>query len=87
LQLSGHERAFKVNCLHDPLLDAAWRPADARSLTISSPHLPETVQYPLREKLNDSGFEVVHRACNLYAAIGFKVPKHRAPFPNVGDGQ
>src|SRR5271169_1126896 len=41
----------------------------------------------LREKLNGSRFEVVHRACNLYAAAGFKVPKHRALFPNVDDSQ
>jgi hypothetical protein len=26
---------------------------------------------PLREELNDSRFEVVHRSCNLYAAAGF----------------
>jgi hypothetical protein len=25
----------------------------------------------LRQELNDSRFEVVHRACNLYAAAGF----------------
>jgi hypothetical protein len=31
--------------------------------------------------------EVVHRACNPYAASGLEVPKHRALFPNVGDGQ
>jgi hypothetical protein len=29
---------------------------------------------PLGEELNDSGFEVVHRACNLYAAGGFEIP-------------
>ncbi len=39
------------------------------------------------EVLNHSRFEVVHRACNLYAAAGFEVPKHRALFPNVGDSQ
>ena len=39
----------------------------------------------LGEKFNDSCFEVVHRAYNLYAAAGFEVPKHRAFFPNVGD--
>ena len=42
---------------------------------------------PLREELNGSRFEVVHRACNLYAAGGFEVPKHRAPLANVGDSQ
>jgi hypothetical protein len=42
---------------------------------------------PLREELNDSRFEVVHRAYNLYATAGFEVPKHRALFPNVGDSQ
>ena len=26
---------------------------------------------PLREELNDSRFEVVHRACNFYTAAGF----------------
>ena len=41
----------------------------------------------LREKLNGSRFEVVHRAYNLYAAGGFKVPKHWALFPNVRDSQ
>ncbi len=40
---------------------------------------------PLREELNYSCFEVVHRAYNFYAAVGFEVPKHGAPFPNVGD--
>ena len=34
---------------------------------------------PLGEELNDSRFEVVHRACNLDAAGGFEIPKHRAP--------
>ena len=46
-----------------------------------------TTFYPLHEKLNDSRFEVVHRAYNLYAAGGFQVPKHRTLFPNVSDGQ
>ena len=42
---------------------------------------------PLPEELNDSRFEVVHRAYNLYATAGFEVPKHSALFPNVGDSQ
>ena len=29
---------------------------------------------PLRKELNDSRFEVVHRACNLYTAGGFEIP-------------
>lgn len=40
---------------------------------------------PLGEELNDSRFEVVHRACNLYAPGGFEIPQHRAPLPKVGD--
>ena len=42
---------------------------------------------PLRQELNRSRFEVVHRACNLYATAGFEVSKHRALFPDVGDSQ
>jgi hypothetical protein len=44
-------------------------------------------QVVLRKELNDSRFEVVHRACNLYAAGGFEVPKYRALFPNACDSQ
>jgi hypothetical protein len=29
---------------------------------------------PLREELNSARFEVIHRACNLDAAGGFKIP-------------
>jgi hypothetical protein len=43
------------------------------------------IEDALLQELNDSCFEVVHRARNLYAAAGFKVPKHRALFSNVGD--
>lgn len=30
--------------------------------------------FPLREELNSARFEVIHRACNLDAAGGFKIP-------------
>src|SRR5579862_1863805 len=33
---------------------------------------------PLRDELNDSRFEVVHRTCNLDAACRFELSKHRA---------
>jgi hypothetical protein len=49
--------------------------------------LQQQFTVPLREELNGSRFEVVHRASNFYAAHGFKVAKHRALFPNVGDSQ
>ncbi len=32
----------------------------------------------LRKELNDSRFEVVHRACNLYTAGGFEIPTPRS---------
>src|SRR5690348_6015341 len=34
---------------------------------------------PLPEELNDSRFEVVHRARNLDVARGFELPQQRAP--------
>jgi hypothetical protein len=42
---------------------------------------------PLREELNSARFEVMYRACNLDAARGFKLQKHSALFPNVGNSQ
>ena len=42
---------------------------------------------PLHEELNSARFEVLHRACNLDAARGFKLPKHSTLFPNVGNSQ
>jgi hypothetical protein len=42
---------------------------------------------PLREELNSARFEVIHGACNLDAARGFKLPKHSTLFPNVGNSQ
>jgi hypothetical protein len=42
---------------------------------------------PLREELNNACFEVIHRACNLDAGRGFKLPKHSTLFPNVGNSQ
>jgi hypothetical protein len=29
---------------------------------------------PLRQELNSARFEVIHRACNLDAGSGFKIP-------------
>src|SRR5579862_6221173 len=50
------------------------------------PH-PARHEKPLSEKVDNSRFEVIHRACNLDAAAGFEFPKHRALFSNLGDGQ
>jgi hypothetical protein len=71
----------RADCLSTQ--DSFW----LRALVTCGTNVTSACIAPLREKLDDSRFEVVHRACNFYAACGFEVSKHRALFANVGDSQ